>query len=228
MSLLAYFQRVPGAASSAPPVAAHICAGATATDTGGSIRQPAAFTGTVGIKPTYGRCSRWGIVAFASSLDQAGPIARTVEDAAILGRITELGLDYAMNRKQFGHSGGASYYQGGRFVTAIDRDASGARIALDGRDDGTRHRPVLQRIVHGTTQLPPLQTRRHRRPIVARESRRRRGTRTVRSESVLMPALRSVAASRAENHVCTSSVTSGSGCGSRGSRSIAAMAPRAC
>ena len=77
---------VPGGSSggSAAAVAAWLCAGATATDTGGSIRQPAALTGTVGIKPTYGRCSRWGIVAFASSLDQAGPIARDVRDAAIL------------------------------------------------------------------------------------------------------------------------------------------------
>ncbi|MEO1745770.1 MAG: Asp-tRNA(Asn)/Glu-tRNA(Gln) amidotransferase subunit GatA [Pseudomonadota bacterium] len=77
---------VPGGSSggSAAAVAGHLCAAATATDTGGSIRQPAALTGTVGIKPTYGRCSRWGIVAFASSLDQAGPVTRDVRDAAIM------------------------------------------------------------------------------------------------------------------------------------------------
>jgi len=77
---------VPGGSSggSAAAVSARLCAGATGTDTGGSIRQPAAFVGIAGIKPTYGRASRWGTIAFASSLDQAGPMARTVTDCALM------------------------------------------------------------------------------------------------------------------------------------------------
>ncbi len=114
---------VPGGSSggSASSVSAFLAMGATGTDTGGSIRQPAAFAGLVGIKPTYGRCSRWGIVAFASSLDQAGPMARTVRDTAAL--MTQMAghdpkdstsLDVAVPD----------------FEAAIGKDAKGVRIGI--------------------------------------------------------------------------------------------------
>jgi aspartyl-tRNA(Asn)/glutamyl-tRNA(Gln) amidotransferase subunit A len=110
----------PGGSSggSASAVAADLCLAATGTDTGGSIRQPAAFTGITGLKPTYGRCSRWGIVAFASSLDQAGPMTRSVTDAAIM-----LGV-------MAGHDPKDS--------TSVDIAVSDYRAALEGSVKGLR------------------------------------------------------------------------------------------
>lgn len=111
---------VPGGSSggSASAVSARACLAATGTDTGGSIRQPAAFTGIVGLKPTYGRCSRWGIVAFASSLDQAGPMTRTVRDAAIM-----LGAMAGFDPKD---------------STSVDRPVPDYEAALDGNVKGLR------------------------------------------------------------------------------------------
>jgi len=114
---------VPGGSSggSAAAVAAWLCAGATATDTGGSIRQPAAFTATVGVKPTYGRCSRWGIVAFASSLDQAGPITRTVTDAALMLN-SMAGFDP--------NDSTSTEIEVPDFAAAVDRGVRGLRIGV--------------------------------------------------------------------------------------------------
>ena len=111
---------VPGGSSggSSAAVAARLGIAATATDTGGSIRQPAAFTGTVGLKPTYGRCSRWGIVAFASSLDQAGPVTHTVRDAAMM------------------LSSMASFDN--RDTTSVERDVPNYEAALTGDIKGLR------------------------------------------------------------------------------------------
>ncbi len=111
---------VPGGSSggSAAAVAARVAPGATGTDTGGSIRQPGAFCGLVGMKPTYGRCSRWGVVAFASSLDQAGPLTRTVRDSALMLR--------AM----------ASYDP--KDSTSVDRPVPDYEAALDGRIRGLK------------------------------------------------------------------------------------------
>jgi len=114
---------VPGGSSggSATAVAAGLAMGATGTDTGGSIRQPAALTGLVGIKPTYGRCSRWGIVAFASSLDQAGPMARSVRDAAAM--LTQMAGHDAKDSTSIDHPVPD-------FESVIGRDAKGVRIGI--------------------------------------------------------------------------------------------------
>ncbi|GAB0147870.1 MULTISPECIES: Asp-tRNA(Asn)/Glu-tRNA(Gln) amidotransferase subunit GatA [unclassified Marichromatium] len=115
--------RVPGGSSggSAAAVAARLCAAATGTDTGGSIRQPAALCGITGIKPTYGRCSRWGMIAFASSLDQAGVMARSAADAAFL--LDEMaGFDERDST--------SADVPVPDYVDALDNDISGLRIGL--------------------------------------------------------------------------------------------------
>ena len=115
--------RVPGGSSggSAAAVAARLCAAATGTDTGGSIRQPAAFCGITGIKPTYGRVSRWGMIAYASSLDQAGPLATTAEDCALL-LSTMAGMDEKDST--------SSAVQVGDYSRCISQDLKGKKIGL--------------------------------------------------------------------------------------------------
>ena len=114
---------VPGGSSggSSAAVAANLCMGALGSDTGGSIRQPAAFTGTVGIKPTYGRCSRWGMIAFASSLDQAGVFTRNVEDAAIM-------LESICGNDAKDST--SSHKQTPNFASAINGDVKGLRVGI--------------------------------------------------------------------------------------------------
>ncbi|MEX0619239.1 MAG: Asp-tRNA(Asn)/Glu-tRNA(Gln) amidotransferase subunit GatA [Pseudohongiellaceae bacterium] len=123
--------RVPGGSSggSAAAVAADLCAAATGTDTGGSIRQPAAFCGVTGFKPSYGRVSRWGMIAFASSLDQAGPICKSAEDAAILLNVMA-GLDE-------------------KDSTSIDRDVPDYTMALNNPLKGLRVGIPRQHFAHG-------------------------------------------------------------------------------
>ncbi|KJV68791.1 Asp-tRNA(Asn)/Glu-tRNA(Gln) amidotransferase subunit GatA [Candidatus Neoehrlichia procyonis] len=114
---------VPGGSSggSSAAVAGFLCAGALGSDTGGSIRQPAAFCGIVGIKPTYGRCSRWGMISFASSLDQAGVLTRTVEDAALMLE-TVCGYDYKDST--------SSKVPVPNFVNQITNNVQGKRIGI--------------------------------------------------------------------------------------------------
>ncbi|MCX8505121.1 MAG: amidase family protein, partial [Alphaproteobacteria bacterium] len=126
---------VPGGSSggSAAAVSAHMVMGATGTDTGGSIRQPAAFCGIVGLKPTYGRCSRYGIVAFASSLDQAGPMTRTVADAALMLSVM---AGYDAKDSTSSHQPTPDFAAN---LAAAPRDLRGLRIGVprEYRRDGT-------------------------------------------------------------------------------------------
>lgn len=138
--------RVPGGSSggSAAAVAARLCAAATGTDTGGSIRQPAAFCGITGIKPTYGRCSRWGMIAFASSLDQAGAMARCAADAAAL--LTAMaGFD---PRDSTSVDAAAPDY-----AATLDADISGLRIGVPEEYLGAGLDPAVAASVHSAIEV---------------------------------------------------------------------------